>query len=1660
MKRMLLILLLIPFLIQGQTTVNICDGDSALIYGNWQTNSGTYTNSNGSTTTLVVNPLPIITPNFVLNGDATIQPGNVFQLTPAIGNQSGSVWNNIQINLNNPFHFNIDIFLGCNNGGADGIAFVLQPISTSLGSSGGGLGYAGISPSFSVEFDTWQNSQYADPSYDHIAIQRNGILNHQSWNNNNLAGPVGFPPNNYQIEDCQWHSAVFMWNPATQTFTLDFDGYSNVISYTGDIVNNIFSGNPMVYWGLTAATGGANNVQKFRFNYELNDTTICKNDSILLNSLAIANSYTYLWTPNNNISNNTIASPYFSPDTTTTYTLAITNSYGCTYVDSFVINVDTSASIYFPLVDEFCLGSPPISLNPSPPGGTYQLNGQFYFSNIFNPTINNIGTNSITYNYTSSNNCTGSLTQNIEVFDAPVVTSVSTNASCLGYSDGQVSLNISGGAPPYTENWGGVNPLLLSAGDYPYSVSDTNNCIFNDTITIFEPGFFGSSIIQNNVSCNGLNDGNANIQLQGTSTPAGTVSNLNYCQSNPGVNTFSNIQDVQLIGDNFNINNNTYGQCDSYEDYTNQFADVTEGQSYSVNVSLGDCFNYNFPSGGFVYIDWNIDGDFLDPGEEIGAIPFGDTLANLSVNIPFTVPSNGIYGATRMRVMTQFSSLSNITGMSSCDIGIYDPSTSSYNEPWYGATEDYSIVINGTTILATYLWSNGDTTNNIDSLSAGLYSVVITNDNGCIISDSVNISEPNQINISYSSSNVTTCQGNNGSIDISITGGTPPYNFLWSNSDTTEDISNLFSGIYSLNVIDNNGCTDSVSIIIDEPPSINLSYSSTNPTCIGYANGSIDLNISSGTAPYIFNWSNNDSTEDITNLFAGNYSVTVTDSNNCNAILSITLSDPLPPNISSISNNVSCNGGNDGSIDLSISGGTGPYSFLWSNSDTTEDITNLSYGIYTYTIIDSLGCLFSDTASINQPDTINVISQTTNVSCANGNNGTATLNISGGTTPYAENWGTSNPLNLTAGIHTYIVNDDNGCNYTGSINITEPAPILVNYVTTNALCNGVNDGTAILNISGGVSPYNEDWGTNDPLALSAGIHVFIITDTNGCVLTDSVLISEPNQINVLVDTFSVSCSGFSDGSALLNISGGTLPYVEDWGLNNPLALNVGTYSFTVTDSNNCTYQGQAIITEPNPISVNEFITDVSCFGLSDGVVLLQINGGTAPYNQDWLGDDPLALAQGNYSYTITDTNGCNLTNFVSINQPNELLVTSNINNVSCHGYSDGSINLNISGGTIPYNENWGGNNPLALVAGTYNFIVTDDNGCQFIDDAIVNQPNKILADYSVESPICEGEPSKIYINIINNTCNQYTIEINDQNSTTSYIIDSIGNVIIDNSQILLYPNQTINTTLLSITDIYGCISQINEDKNIIVNQLPILSMTLNDICESNPSFILDQASPTGGAYYINDMPMSIFDTDSLPTGDYIVRYDYTDPATSCNNTIEDIISLLPSPTASFVLGPQPTDLDNPNIRFFNTSEDFTNLIWNVGDNQIIEDETDFIFTYTDTGTYVAQLIIINEYNCSDTISKNLIINPVYSIFIPTSFTPNDDDMNEVFEPIINAAQSYIMKIYDRWGGIIYQGENQGWDGKNAPSGQYFYSIEVIDYKNKIEKEVGQVTLIK
>lgn len=194
-----------------------------------------------------------------LNGNASQENCNCYTLTPDALNMSGSVWNINKINLNNPFDFKFNVFLGCADRGADGVVFVLQPISTSIGTVGGGIGYQGVTPSIGITIDTWQNGENADPGYDHIAIHKDGDINHGSVNN--LAGPVSALATSDNIEDCQWHVMRIIWDPATKILKAQMDGQDRVQANV-DLVTSVFQGDPMVFWGFTAATGGEKNHQR------------------------------------------------------------------------------------------------------------------------------------------------------------------------------------------------------------------------------------------------------------------------------------------------------------------------------------------------------------------------------------------------------------------------------------------------------------------------------------------------------------------------------------------------------------------------------------------------------------------------------------------------------------------------------------------------------------------------------------------------------------------------------------------------------------------------------------------------------------------------------------------------------------------------------------------------------------------------------------------------------------------------------------------------------------------------------------------------------------------------------------------------------------------------------------------------------------------------------------------------------------------------------------------------------------------------------------------------------------------------------------------------------------------------------------------------------
>ncbi len=292
---------------------------------------------------------------FILNEDAIQFSDSCFQLTQDDFNQVGSIWFEEKISLDESFEVLMDLYFGCKDSGADGIVFGLQPVSTSVGQAGGGIGFSGVSPSFAIEFDTYQN--IADPSEDHIAIIKNGEMAHNTTAGS-LAGPISADVNGDNIEDCEFHQMRVTWDVTTQTVTVYFDCEER-LSYTGDIVNEIFEGNPEVFWGFTAATGGAHNTQQVCFSYttflnSFDDVVICPGGQL---QLELSGGQSYSWSPIEGLSNPNIPNPIASPSETTTYIVEVTDECNVPFMDTITVFVDGD-TVRFELANDTTLCDP------------------------------------------------------------------------------------------------------------------------------------------------------------------------------------------------------------------------------------------------------------------------------------------------------------------------------------------------------------------------------------------------------------------------------------------------------------------------------------------------------------------------------------------------------------------------------------------------------------------------------------------------------------------------------------------------------------------------------------------------------------------------------------------------------------------------------------------------------------------------------------------------------------------------------------------------------------------------------------------------------------------------------------------------------------------------------------------------------------------------------------------------------------------------------------------------------------------------------------------------------------------------------------------------------------------------------------------------------
>jgi gliding motility-associated-like protein len=600
-----------------------------------------------------------------------------------------------------------------------------------------------------------------------------------------------------------------------------------------------------------------------------------------------------------------------------------------------------------------------------------------------------------------------------------------------------------------------------------------------------------------------------------------------------------------------------------------------------------------------------------------------------------------------------------------------------------------SINVFGGNAPYNYQWENGTFGFQRNNLSAGTYSVTVTDFNGCSLNSSITLQNPTPLNITKNIINPVSCANTpDGVLGAGATGGTPPYSFQWANGNDESTSENLTCGIYPLTVTDANGCSKTAIFGLQCPPVMEVNLTATsdfngfNVSCPESADGIAEASIQNGSTPYSYEWSSGDTDISANNLTAGINSLIVTDDNGCSVTAFIELTSPvameLTPTILSDYEGlaVSCLDATDGEVSIAVNNGNAPYSFLWENGETQAQAIALNAGGNSITVTDATGCVVENIVDLSYYEitiTNEIVSDYNGaaISCPDANDGAIQANVTAGiasppNVTYAWNTGNVNALleNVSAGTYTLTVTSTLGCSATAESILEAPAPIqgltmaTSDYNGFNISINGSDDGIATVNPSGGTAPYSVLWENGETgfenESLPAGLQDVSITDANGCSTQASIELNQPTILEGYADVLSdyngqdITCIGNEDGKAIAFGSGAVPPYTYAWSNNiftdSTIQLEAGIHQVTITDANGATFSTEVTLYEPDPIELELQSTPASNPG--DGTVSIVARGGAAPFDFIW--NDPQArsgealnlLASGWYRVTATDANGC------------------------------------------------------------------------------------------------------------------------------------------------------------------------------------------------------------------------------------------------------------------------------------------------------------------------------------------------------------------------------------------------------------------------------------
>jgi len=1540
-------------------------------------------------------------------------------------------------------------------------------------------------------------------------------------------------------------------------------------------------------------------------------------------------SYSYLWTGPGAF---TSTSQNINTLIAGTYQVVVTDQAGCNASKTIVLtqpNAITSTltpSIVNGGYNVTCNGASTGTISLVGTGGTPAYTYSWSGPGAFNSSLQNItslsaGTYSVTV--TDANSCTGTntltLTQPAVLSGLAASPTVAggVNVSCNGAADGTINLTVSGGTTNYSYAWTGPasysntteDLTALVAGSYSVTITDANSCTATTTVTLTQPSILTAVATSPtvaggyNITCNGTATGAVNLLVNG-----GTAI-YSYAWTGPNGYTATTQNLNSLSAGTYSVVVTDVNNCTTSTSIT-----LTEPPVLSASAS-----SFTFVGGN------NISCNGVSDGSIALAVSGGTTTYTYAWTGPASFSTalqnpTSLIAGTYSVVVTDANNCTTSTTILLTEPAILSATANSptvaggYNITCNGLNNG-SINLNTTGGITnySYAWSGpslySSTSEDISSLTSGTYTVVVTDANSCTATTNITLTEPavfagSVFSPTYIGGNNISCNGNSdGSIDLTHTGGTAPYSYNWSNGTSLQDLTNVTAGNYSVIVTDANNCSFNQSIILIEPAILVAAASSPtviggyNINCNGNSNGSIELGVGGGITAYTYAWTGPSgftaTTEDLSGLVAGSYNVLVTDVNTCTATTTIVLTEPTILSVALSSGlvnggyNISCNGNADGTIASSVAGGTPLYTYSWNGpSGFTSDLSTLSgmvAGSYTLTVTDTNSCSTNSTIVLTEPAILSATAASTvyaggyNISCNGLSDGTIALTLSGGTSSYNFNWSgpngyastSQNISGLAAGVYSVEVTDANNCTFSLTQTLSEPLPISDSIIASsfvggfNISCFGAQDGTINLIENGGATPYTQTWNgpngfTSTATSLSAldiGTYTVLITDANGCAKVDSTTLIQPINLTTTLTSpsyvggMNIKCNGDSTAVVTNVVTGGTQGYAYSWTgpngfvSNNQGLFNVGagTYNLAVTDTNGCLATSAIVLTEATQamtglLTPSLFVggTNISCLGLSNGEIDLSFTGGTPGYTFWWRGPDSLTFATedifglvaGDYDVVVTDTNGCQLALAITLSEPTsaftDSISTSLFNgnvNVSCYGLNNGAIDLFLNGGVAGYSYNWTGPNGFTastqdlnnLIAGNYLLIVSDTNGCSIQDTVLLVQPDPIQlsavaqsyngnvnvscfgsADGAINLNVVGGISAYSYawsgpmgyVNTIEDIngliAGAYTVVVSDTNNC----IDSISVNLIE-PQVLsssvsstpatcaaangsadltvnggvtpyayLWSNSSTsedlfgvvgNTYFVNVVDANNCI--IND--TVLVNQISLMSVNAlvnNVLCYGNSDGSINLSVTNGTEPYVFNWSNGAVTEDltTITAGSYTVTI--TD-AFGCS--IIDTFDITQS--SQIVLNLTPSAYTGGvNVSSYQGSDGTIDLTVSGGN-------TPYVYSWSNSATTedidnvpagFYSVIVTDSAGCSAYATLDLI-EPL-PLQMPTGISPNGDGKNDLF--VVHGLEIFPnnhLTIFNRWGNIVYQvdGYQNKWDGTNSsgdalPAGTYFVILEI------------------